>query len=160
MMFTIFSDDAAPPPKAKEKDEQKAKDKANDKERAKVAPVDKDKIAWAVVKARYISDGNVLDYVAPSNIRSGQLVIMAELAGIALTDIKKGTVGAVQIYGIWELPKASGEVSVGAKLYWNATNFSLTTDATDNVYLGIAIEAASSDAELVKLLLPHRGKDV
>jgi predicted RecA/RadA family phage recombinase len=107
----------------------------------------------------YISNGNILDYVAASDIKSGQLVIIGAIAGVALTDIAKGATGAVQIYGIWELDKAKGEIVIGAKLYWDNASMSLTTIAKDNAYVGVAIEAATASATSVKILLNGRNGD-
>lgn len=65
--------------------------------------------------------------------------------------------GAVHVVGVFEMPKATGAVTVGQALYWDAAAENITTAAGSspaNTPAGWAVAAAgSSDATvLVKLL--------
>jgi predicted RecA/RadA family phage recombinase len=51
------------------------------------------------------------------------------------------------------VPKASGAITQGAKLYWSAANSNLTTTASGNTFVGLAAEAAASGDASVKILL-------
>ena len=51
------------------------------------------------------------------------------------------------------MPKATGAVSQGAKLYWDNTNKVLTTTASGNTIVGVAAEAALSGDANAKILL-------
>ncbi len=101
----------------------------------------------------YVQDGKVLNYTAGANITSGSFVLVGVIGAVATTDIANGKVGAVQICGVFSIPKASGAVTQGAKLYWDATNSVLTTTASGNTIVGVAAEAAASGDATVKILL-------
>lgn len=102
----------------------------------------------------YIQDGKTLNYTASgADISSGDFVLVGVLGGIAQTDIADGKTGAVCVAGVFSVPKASGAISQGAKLYWNATNGNLTTTATGNTIVGVAARAAASGDSHVDIML-------
>ncbi len=69
-----------------------------------------------------IQPGKVIDYTAGSNILSGAVVAIGQILGVALTDIASGETGAVQIEGVFELPKVTGAVfGQGESLTWDAS---------------------------------------
>ncbi len=77
----------------------------------------------------FIHEGDVLNYTAGANIASGQFVLIGAIGGVAIGAIANGATGAVRVKGVFSVPKASGAVTQGAKLYWDATNSVLTTTA-------------------------------
>ena len=102
----------------------------------------------------YIQEGKSLNYTpSGSNLLSGDFVVIGSIGAIAKTDIADGKTGAVHIAGVFSVPKASGDVTQGAKLYWNSTNINLTTTATGNTLVGVAADAAASGDANVKILL-------
>lgn len=80
---------------------------------------------------KFVQVGNVVNYTAGADISAGDLVVMANTLGVALTDIANGDVGAVAIEGVFEgVPKVSGAVfAVGEKLILDV---SATPDAFDD----------------------------
>ena len=80
-------------------------------------------------------------------------MLIGTIGGVAKTDIADGKTGAVHISGVFSIPKASGAVTQGAKLYWSTTNSNLTTTASGNTIVGVAAEAAASGDANAKLLL-------
>lgn len=104
--------------------------------------------------ANFVREGKVLNYTpSGSNIISGALVIMGNIAGVAVTDIADGNTGAVYISGVFLLPKASGAITQGAKLYWDSTNSNVTTTASGNAIIGVAATAHVSSDTTVNVLL-------
>ncbi len=101
----------------------------------------------------YVQDGKTLNYTAGADIASGDFVLIGALGAIAKTDIANGKTGAVHVCGVFSVPKASGAVTQGAKLYWSAANSNLTTTASGNTFVGLAAEAAASGDASVKILL-------
>ncbi|MFO0360685.1 MAG: DUF2190 family protein [Flavobacteriales bacterium] len=101
----------------------------------------------------YVQEGKTLDYTAGADISSGQFVLIGAIGGVAKTNIANGKVGAVHVKGVFNVVKASGAITQGAKLYWNSTNSNLTTTASGNTFVGVAAEAAASGDATVKLLL-------
>ena len=102
----------------------------------------------------YVQEGKTLNVNASgADIASGDFVPIGTIAGIAKTDIADGKTGAAHITGVFSVPKASGAVTQGQKLYWNSTNSNLTTTASGNTISGVAAEAAASGDSNVKILL-------
>lgn len=105
----------------------------------------------------FVRKGQVLNYknTTGSAILSGALVICGSLAGVAVTDIPNGEIGAVNLTGVYTLPKATGAISQGVKLYWVVADSNVTTTASTNPYLGFADVAALSADATVNVILAN-----
>lgn len=102
----------------------------------------------------YVQRGDIIDLVAPSGgYTSGQLVVAGELTGVANTDAAENEVCAVSMTGVYSLPKATGALTVGAKVYSNAGAAVDTTDT--NTFVGYVVEAAASGDATAKVLLSN-----
>lgn len=101
----------------------------------------------------FIQEGKVLDYTAAADIASGQFVLVGAIGAVALAAIANGATGPVQVEGVFSVPKASGAVTQGAKLYWDAGNSVLTTTSSGNTIVGVAAAAAQSGDARVSILL-------
>jgi len=100
----------------------------------------------------YIKDGAVIDFTAGADISSGDLVIVGKRIGIALGDIASGATGAVQMRGVFEVPKeASLAVVQGDLLYCNVGATELDKTATSQTLAGYAF-AASGTSETTVLV--------
>lgn len=105
----------------------------------------------------YIQAGEVIDYTAGADISSGDVVVVGNLIGVAITDIANGEIGAVSIDGVWSLPKVSAAV-IGAGETVNydvsASEFddNAATPATGDLSGGcVAVEAAGNGDTTVKV---------
>ncbi|MBL0318152.1 MAG: DUF2190 family protein [Alphaproteobacteria bacterium] len=101
----------------------------------------------------FVQEGKALNYTAGADILSGDFVLIGTIGGIAKTAIANGKVGAVHITGIFNVAKATGAITQGAKLYWDNTNKVLTTTASGNTIVGVAAAAALSGDATVAILL-------
>jgi len=101
----------------------------------------------------YVQEGKTLNYTAGADITSGQFVLVGTIGGVAKTDIANGKTGAVHVCGVFSIPKATGAVTQGAKLYWDESESEVTTTATDNTLIGVAAAAAASGDSNVHVLL-------
>lgn len=101
----------------------------------------------------YVQEGKTLNYTAGADITSGQFVLVGTIGGVAKTDIANGKTGAVHVCGVFSIPKATGAVTQGAKLYWDESESEVTTTATDNTLIGVAASAAASGDSNVHVLL-------
>jgi predicted RecA/RadA family phage recombinase len=101
----------------------------------------------------FVQEGNALNYTSGADIDSGDFVLIGAIGGVATTDIANGKTGSVRIKGVFNVPKASGAVTQGAKLYWDSTNKVLTTTASGNTIVGVAAAAAASGDAAVQILL-------
>lgn len=101
----------------------------------------------------YVESGDVLDYTAGSGetINSGDLIIKGDIIGVALGKATEGQVVAIAAEGVFILPKATGAITLGAKVYWDATNSNVTTTASGNTLIGAAWSAQASGDTTVKV---------
>lgn len=89
------------------------------------------------------------------DIKSGDVVIVGDLTGIALHDIPAGKDGEIGIAEQWELPKAAGAaVEQGKALYWDGAAMSAT--AVTGRAPCYAMLPAEADAEKVCVLINGR----
>jgi predicted RecA/RadA family phage recombinase len=108
--------------------------------------------------ARFIHDGNGIDYTPGSDLAAGSVVVQGDLIGITKRDIATGALGTLELTGVFDLPKATGvgeAIGAGAKVYWHAGGSVATTDpaAGANKYLGKTIRAAGDDDATVRVRL-------
>lgn len=98
-------------------------------------------------KATYWQRGEAIDYVnsGSAKIDANTIILFGTKIGIAGTDIAVGETGSLIIEGVFEMPKASGAITAGAAVYWDATNAVITTTSTNNTLAGFAAAAAASD---------------
>lgn len=108
-----------------------------------------------MAKASYWQRGDAIDFTngTGSKIDANTIVLLGARIGVAGTDIEAGETGSLIVSGVFELPKATGAITAGAVVYWDATNSNITTTSTNNTAAGFAVAAAASadTAVLVKI---------
>lgn len=103
--------------------------------------------------ATYISKGDIIDYTPSSAVAAGAVVVSGGIVGVATQAIAANATGTLAVSGVFEFPKASGALTLGATVYWDATNSNMTATATNNTLAGKVVEAAASAATAVKVKL-------
>ncbi len=103
--------------------------------------------------ARYVQKGDSIDYRPSDSVAAGDVVIIADLVGIARLDIEAGTLGSLAVVGVFDVVKADGAIPSGSTVYWDAGAKKATTVSGFNHYLGKAIAAANTGDETVRVLL-------
>lgn len=105
--------------------------------------------------ANFFQRGESIDYVnaGSAKIDAGTIVLLGVRLGVAGCDIAPGETGSLHVEGVFEIPKASGAITAGAPVYWDATNSVVTTTSTNNTLCGYAVAAAASGdtAALIKI---------
>jgi predicted RecA/RadA family phage recombinase len=91
----------------------------------------------------HVGDNDTIDYTPASDLAAGEVVVLGDLLGIALSQIQANRPGALLVWGMVDAPKPSGSISVGTILYWDATNKQVTTSATGNKRAGLAAETST-----------------
>ena len=79
------------------------------------------------MSAKYWQRGETIDYTATDDLANGDVVNLATRIGVAGDDIAAGETGAVHVVGVFEMPKATGAVTVGQALYWDAAAENITS---------------------------------
>lgn len=109
----------------------------------------------------YIQPGNVIDYTAGANLTSGTAVLIGTLLAIPITDIATGETGAVQIEGVWELPKLStAAFAPGDVLTWDVSAGEFISGAGttgDCVGCAVAVATAANPSATVQAKLVPGG---
>lgn len=103
------------------------------------------------MKAKFLYDGNSIDYIPAADVAAGDVVVIGDIVGVAPFDIPAGALGAVALTGVWETVKDAAAITMGAKVYWNATDGKATATAGSNKLLGYAVAAAAADGETVQV---------
>jgi predicted RecA/RadA family phage recombinase len=83
---------------------------------------------------------------------SGQIVEVGAMSGISAGNYKIGENAVINLCGVYNVPKISGAVTLGQKLYSNAAGSATVTVGT-NVFLGYAYTAQAAGDATVQVLL-------
>lgn len=102
----------------------------------------------------FIQRGDEIDYTPAANVAAGALVLVGDKPGVAKFAIPAGETGALSMTGVYDIEQdGSAAVSVGDVVYWNATTGKATKTSTNNTRLGVAVAAAASGADTVRVRL-------
>ncbi len=111
----------------------------------------------------YIQKGEVMPWtVTGAAITSGQVVVLGSVIGISLGDYAVGDVAEIALCGVFEVPKATGAITQGAPVYWDADGNpagttagtgAATTTSDGNKLAGYAFAAAGSNDTTAIILL-------
>lgn len=109
-------------------------------------------MAYAVFR----HEGDMIDYTPASDVAAGDVVVQGSLLGVAKTDIKANTLGALAVEGVFDFVKATGTgtgISVGTAVFWNATNKVATTEMSGNTMIGMCVRTATDNDLWVRVKL-------
>lgn len=95
----------------------------------------------------YVQEGDTLELTAPYDRTSGQGALIGSIFGVAVVDVLSGAKANFQVKGVFDITKAAGAVTEGAKMYWDNTARNVTTVSAGNTLIGCATQAqAGGDA--------------
>ena len=115
--------------------------------------------------ARYIQDGDEVDYTPTADTPAGTVVAQADLIGVTKKPIEANTLGAIAVEGVYDFPKAAGAgsgIAAGKTVYWDPVNSVATTAANDGgtpptAYTMIGkVVAAAEDADATVRVRLHQ----
>lgn len=86
----------------------------------------------------FVEKGETFRFVADKDYKSGDVVIVGDLVGIAVTDAKTGDESVAHACGVYRLPKSAGAIGQGAKVYWVTADSNISTTASGNTLIGRA----------------------
>lgn len=102
----------------------------------------------------FVQPGGTVTFIGASGGHlSGDLVIVGAMFGISAFNVAESAEGELTTGGVWHLPKATGAITAGAVVYWDATAKKVTTTSTSNTKIGVAILAELSAATEVTVRL-------
>lgn len=100
-----------------------------------------------------VKHGDRLTLTAPYARSAGEGALVGSIFGVALNDVANAADGVFLIEGVFDIAKATGAISQGAKLYWDNTNKNLTTTASGNTLVGVATQAQLSGDATARIRL-------
>lgn len=103
--------------------------------------------------ARYVQKGDSIDYRPSAAVAAGDVVVIADLVGIARLDIEANTLGSLAVVGVFDIVKAAGQIPSGSTVYWDAGAKQATLVSGSNQYLGKAIAPETDGDDTVRVLL-------
>lgn len=94
----------------------------------------------------FIQPGSVVPVTAPRAVKSGELVVVGVLAGVAQFDAASGDRVEIDTVGVYQLAKTSAQAwTEGAAIYAvPATGFATTAATAGNLLIGTAAAAAAN----------------
>lgn len=111
-------------------------------------------------------EGEVIDYTPGSAVTAGDVIVVGERVCVAPHDIAASVQGTLAVRGVYLLPKITGAISQGDRVYWAAAGTPVTGDASSGAasntgtgsYSGVCVKAAlSGDARVaVDLNVPSK----
>lgn len=102
---------------------------------------------------KYVQKGDSLTVSAPVGVASGQGVLVGDLFGVAANDALAAEPVVITVTGVFELAKAGDTIAVGELVYFDESEGTVTTTATDNHAIGHAVAVAGASAATVKVRL-------
>lgn len=103
--------------------------------------------------------GKSVPYTPVSDVAAGDVVVQGDFVGIAPTAIPAGTQGALDVCGVFDLPKATtiSEVPAGTVCYFDTSALNIRFTAGGNPRFGKTIQSAAKLAPTVRCILLPRG---
>lgn len=102
----------------------------------------------------YVQKGENLTLAAPYDVTSGGGVKSGLIFGVAAGDALSGADIDLVTVGVFDLPKVSTDTfAVGAAVYWDDTAKLMTSTASGNTKVGVAVKAAGNPSGSVKVRL-------
>ncbi|MFC3631853.1 DUF2190 family protein [Paracoccus angustae] len=98
----------------------------------------------------FIQPGDTITIPAPAAVKSGDLVQVNALTGVAATDAAQDQPVAISVKGVFALPKSNAVLPVGAPVEWTGT---AVASLADGDQIGVVVEAATAGDATAKVLL-------
>jgi predicted RecA/RadA family phage recombinase len=97
-----------------------------------------------------------IDYTPSGAVAAGDIVVVGEIVGVAPRAIAASALGALDVEGEFDFPKSTGSASaltLGAKVYWDASGAVVTTTASSHKVAGHVSKAAAAADSTVRIKL-------
>jgi predicted RecA/RadA family phage recombinase len=103
----------------------------------------------------FVQKGDVLTLTPAAAVASGVGYLFGTgLFGVAVNDVAISTAGEFITEGVIDIAKTSAlAISIGDRLYWDATNKCVNKTATAQQCVGIAVADAANPSSTVKMKL-------
>lgn len=101
-----------------------------------------------------VQPGKTVTVTAPYAVASGAGVLVGALFGIAANTAALGAAVEVDTVGVFDIKKTSAQAwTQGQLVYWDNTAREVTTTASGNTKIGVALEAAGNPSDVGRVRL-------
>ena len=102
----------------------------------------------------FSEEHEVIIVPAPAGgVKRGEFVLVGKLGGVAEHAAEEGQEVEIVLEGCFDFRKGEGATPLGAPIYWDELARKVTTTEQGNTCIGVAIGAASSEVEEVRVRL-------
>lgn len=102
----------------------------------------------------YVQKGENLTLAAPYAVTSGVGVKTGLIFGVAAGDAESGAAVDLVTVGVFDMPKVAANVfTEGSVVYWDDTAKVVTSTASGNTKIGVAVTAAANPSASVNVRL-------
>ena len=105
------------------------------------------------MQASFIHDGKSIDFFPATDVPAGSVIVRGSLVGVTKLDIPAGRLGALAVVGVFDIGKGNTAIPLGSKVYWDDNAKQAVLTATNNAPLGIAIQDATAEDNVVRVRL-------
>ena len=114
--------------------------------------------SMAAGPAKFVHEGESIDYTPGADVLTGAVVVQAELVGVAQGPIKANQLGSLAVSGVFDFPKAGGAgsaIPAGTNTYWDAGAQNATKNAAAGVnkLIGKAVKTTVDADTVVRVRL-------
>ena len=108
----------------------------------------------------FVQDGDVVEVLAGAAVVSGEGHQVGLIFGVCLGAAGSGAAVRLKRKGVFNLPNLTTDVvTVGALLYWNATNGETQLTASTHKLIGMALSAAGNGVTVCEVILTGEAGD-
>ena len=112
-------------------------------------------------EAEMRGEGDSLPYTPGSDVAGGEVIVLGNIVGIAASAILSGVKGSLQITGRAEfIAKSADDLTLGLKVYWDASANNVTLTASGNTNLGLVTIVSGGGSTEVEVLMLPQGVDL
>lgn len=96
-------------------------------------------------QATFVHEGASIDYTPGVDVPAGNVVVQADLVGVAKLDILAGKLGALAVEGVFDFAKSTAggsALAAGTTVYWDNVAKVATATVGTNKQIGKVVKAA------------------
>ena len=79
------------------------------------------------MRALYVQKGDGIDFVAPRDVLSGEVICRGNIVGITKLSAKAGKLGTLCLNGVFDVDKGREAIAMGSEVFWDAQKSKATT---------------------------------
>ena len=101
----------------------------------------------------FVQEGGTITLTAPYAVASGAGLLVGTIFGVAKSAAANAAPVEASIRGVFDLAKAAGALTQGAKVYWDNAAKNVTATSAGNTLIGAVTQAAAGGDATARVLL-------